>query len=285
MSPMQSAPPQHQDRQPGRESEMNPRPEFEPRHKGADRLKGKVVLVTGGDSGIGRAVCAAMAREGADVAFIYLEEDGDAQDTVRYVEETEGRRCLAIKGDVGFEDFCKDAVKQTVDTLGRLDVLVNNAAEQHEQDSLLDITAEQLERTFRTNVFGYFYMTKSALPHLQEGSRIINTASVTAYKGNPVLVDYSATRGAVVAFTRALSNQLASKGIAVNGVAPGPIWTPFIPSTFDADKVKEFGTDVPMGRPGQPYEVAACHLFLALPENSYMSGQFLHVNGGTVVGG
>ena len=284
MSPVEHVPGQTQSHQPGSEGAMDPAPEFAPPYKGAGRLEGKAVLITGGDSGIGRAVAAAMANEGADIAIVYLEENDDAEATKAWIEKA-GRRCVTIAGDIGDEAFCKEAAKRAVDGLGRIDILVNNAAEQHAQESILDISGEQLERTFRTNVFGYFYMTKAVLPHLKEGSRIINTTSVTAYKGNPTLLDYSSTRGAIVAFTRGLANQLADKKIAVNGVAPGPIWTPFIPATFGEEGVEGFGENVPLGRPGQPYEVAACHLFLALPENSYMSGQVLHPNGGTVVGG
>jgi NAD(P)-dependent dehydrogenase (short-subunit alcohol dehydrogenase family) len=263
---------------------MTPEPEFAPRYRGADKLKGRIALISGGDSGIGRAVAVAFAREGADIAFIYLEEDKDADDTCGMVE-AEGRTVMKLKGDMGDEAFCREAVSRVIDRFGRLDVLVNNAAEQHVQTSLEDISAEQLERTFRTNIFGYFYLTKAALPHLRPGASIVNTTSVTAYKGNPVLVDYSATKGAIVAFTRSLSQALAEKGIRVNGVAPGPIWTPLIPATFSEDKVETFGTNTPLGRPGQPNEVASCHLFLATEDSSYMTGQVLHPNGGTVVAG
>jgi NAD(P)-dependent dehydrogenase (short-subunit alcohol dehydrogenase family) len=276
-------PPQHQDRQPGLESEMTPKPDAEKEEvKGCDKLKGKVALITGGDSGIGRAVAIAYAKEGADVAIVYLNEHNDAKETAREVEQ-EGRRCLPIAGDIGDEQFCRDAVQQTVRELGRLDILVNNAAEQHPQDSIEDITAEQLERTFRTNIFAMFYLTKAALKHLKKGSAIINTTSVTAYKGSPQLLDYSSTKGAIVAFTRSLSQSLVEKGIRVNGVAPGPIWTPLIPSTFPPEKVASFGADVPMKRPGQPAEVASCYVFLASDDSSYIAGQILHPNGGEVV--
>lgn len=278
-------PPQHQDQQPGIEAEMTPQPQAErPEHKGSGKLRGKVALITGGDSGIGRAVAIAFAREGADVAIGYLNEHEDAEETRRQVEE-EGRRCLLIAGDIGDEPFCQQMVQRTVDELGKLNVLVNNAAEQHPQDSIEQITAEQLERTFRTNIFSFFYLTKAALKHLKEGSTIINTASVTAYKGSPQLLDYSSTKGAIVAFTRSLSMSLIEKGIRVNGVAPGPIWTPLIPATFPEDKVASFGADVPMKRPGQPSEVASCYVFLASEDSSYISGQMLHPNGGEVVNG
>jgi NAD(P)-dependent dehydrogenase (short-subunit alcohol dehydrogenase family) len=278
-------PPQHQDQQPGIEAEMTPQPQAErPQHKGSGKLRGKVALITGGDSGIGRAVAIAFAREGADVAIGYLNEHEDAEEAKRQVEE-EGRRCVLLAGDIGDEPFCQQMVQRTVDELGKLDVLVNNAAEQHPQDSIEQITAEQLERTFRTNIFSFFYLTKAALKHLKEGSTIINTASVTAYKGSPQLLDYSSTKGAIVAFTRSLSMSLIEKGIRVNGVAPGPIWTPLIPATFPEDKVANFGADVPMKRPGQPSEVASCYVFLASEDSSYISGQMLHPNGGEVING
>src|SRR4051794_9110172 len=281
----QLQPPQQQDRQPGLESEMTPQPKAERRdYRGSGKLSERVALITGGDSGIGRAVAIAFAKEGADVAIVYLNEHGDAEETKREVEQ-EGRRCLLIAGDVGDEGFCRQAVRRTMDERGQLHILVNNAAEQHPQESIEKITAEQLERTFRTNIFAMFYLVKAALPHLQDGSAIINTTSVTAYKGNPMLIDYSSTKGAIVAFTRALSQSLVEKGIRVNAVAPGPIWTPLIPATFPPDKVKEFGSDVPMKRPGQPVEVATCFVFLASDDSSYLAGQVLHPNGGTVVNG
>lgn len=276
-------PPQHQDQQPGSESEMTPKPQAQgSNYRAAGKLEGKVALITGGDSGIGRSVAILYAKEGADVAIMYLSEDQDAEETKRLVE-AEGKRCVMIKGDVGDEQFCQQAVQQTVQELGHLDILINNAAEQHPQESIEKITAEQLERTFRTNIFGMFFMAKAALPHLKEGSAIINTTSVTAYKGNPQLLDYSSTKGAIVAFTRSLSKSLVEKKIRVNGVAPGPIWTPLIPSTFPEEKVESFGAQVPMQRAGQPEEVAPCYVFLASDDSSYMSGQILHPNGGEVV--
>ena len=276
-------PPQHQDHRPGSEAEMTPKPQSQgSQYRAGGKLQGKVALITGGDSGIGRAVAILYAKEGADVAIVYLSEQQDAEETKRLVE-AEGKRCLPIPGDIGEEQFCKLAVQQTVNELGNLDILINNAAEQHPQQSIEDITAEQLERTFRTNIFAMFFLTKAALPHLKKGSVIINTTSVTAYKGNPQLLDYSSTKGAIVAFTRSLSQSLIEKGMRVNGVAPGPIWTPLIPSTFPEEKVKSFGAQVPMQRAGQPDEVAPCYVFLASDDSSYMSGQILHPNGGEIV--
>jgi NAD(P)-dependent dehydrogenase (short-subunit alcohol dehydrogenase family) len=279
----QSLPPQEQDRQPGRESEMTPKPDYEPRFPGSGRLEGKTALITGGDSGIGRAASILFAREGANVAIVYLEEDKDAEETKALVED-EGGKCLLVKGDVASSKFCADAVKRTVAEFGGLDVLVNNAAEQHEQDEVEDITEKQLEKTFRTNIFGYFLMTQAAMPHLGKGAAIVMTTSVTAYRGHDTLVDYASTKGAIVSFIRSLSKQLAEEGIRVNGVAPGPIWTPLIPASFDADAVAEFGKHVPLGRPGQPNEVAPSILFLACADSSYMTGQVLHPNGGEMVG-
>ena len=278
-------PPQRQERRPGIESQMTPRPQAEDgEYRGSDKLSDKIALITGGDSGIGRAVAIAFAKEGADISVVYLNEHEDAKETQRQVEE-EGRRCILIAGDIGEESFCRDAVERTVKELGALDILINNAAEQHPQDSIEKISAEQLERTFRTNIFSFFFMVKSALKHLKEGSAIINTTSVTAYKGSPHLLDYSATKGAIVAFTRSLAQALIDRGIRVNGVAPGPIWTPLIPSTFPPEKVANFGGDVPMKRPGQPAEVAPCYVFLASDDSSYIAGQILHPNGGEVVNG
>ncbi|WP_213526708.1 SDR family oxidoreductase [Paenibacillus sp. J31TS4] len=281
----QTMPPQHQNQQPGIEKEMTPRPKAVDRaYKGSGKLEGKVALITGGDSGIGRAAAVCYAKEGADVSIVYLTENEDAKETKRLIE-AEGRKCLLIAGDIGDESFCRDAVEQTVRELGKLDILVNNAGEQHPQKTIEDITQQQLEKTFRTNIFSMFYLTKAAMPHLKEGSAIINTASITAYKGSPELLDYSATKGAIVSFTRSLSASLVDKGIRVNGVAPGPIWTPLIPSTFDEQKVATFGSDVPMKRPGQPEELGPAYVYLVSDDSSYMTGQMLHVNGGTVVNG
>lgn len=276
-------PPQTQSRQPGIESKMRPLPESDGEHyRPAGKLRDLTALITGGDSGIGRAVAIAYAKEGADVAIVYLNEHDDAKETKRKVEEL-GRRCILIAGDVGDPEFCADAVSLTVEEFGKLDVLVNNAAEQHPQESLLDITPEQLERTFRTNIFAYFYMAREALQHLRPGSVIINTSSVTAYRGSEHLIDYASTKAAIVGFTRSLALALAEKDIRVNGVAPGPIWTPLIPATFDAKEVAMFGNDVPLRRAGQPDEVAPSFVFLASSDSSYMTGQMLHPNGGEVV--
>jgi NAD(P)-dependent dehydrogenase (short-subunit alcohol dehydrogenase family) len=264
---------------------MTPRPRAEdPNARGTGKLRGKVALVTGGDSGIGRAVVLAFAKEGADVAIIYLNEHRDAAETVRLAKQS-GVRAFRMAGDVGREPFCRQAIRRTVKALGRLDILVNNAAEQHPQTSLSAISARQLERTFRTNIFSFFYLTKAALRHLRKGSAIINTSSVTAYRGSPHLMDYAATKGAIVSFTRSLSQALASRGIRVNAVAPGPIWTPLIPASFQRRKVATFGSDVPLGRAGEPAEVAPCYVLLASADGSYMTGQVLHPNGGEIVNG
>ena len=277
-------PPQEQERQPGLEADMEPLPEVALVERPGGRLENRAAIVTGGDSGIGRAVAVAFAREGADVAILYLDEHDDAEEARALVQE-EGRRCLTIAGDIGDERHCADAVRHAVGELGRLDILVNNAAEQHPVDDITQISAAQLERTFRTNVFSVFFMTRAALPHLGEGAAIVNTTSVTAYQGNPKLIDYSATKGAIVAFTRALSASLAERGIRVNAVAPGPVWTPLIPSTFDAESVASFGEDVPLGRPGQPADIAPSYVFLASEDAAYITGQVLHPNGGTIVNG
>jgi len=262
---------------------MVPRPQMDrPEYKGSGKLEQKVALITGGDSGIGRAVAILFAREGADVAISYLDEHTDAEETARLVDQ-ERRHCLKLPGDIGIEKTCQEMVRQTVDRFGKLDILVNNAAEQHPQEDILKISSEQLERTFRTNIFAQFYMVKAALPQLKPGSVVINTTSVTAYRGSSHLLDYAATKGAIVAFTRSLSEALVSKGIRVNGVAPGPIWTPLIPSTFPSEQVEKFGSDVPMKRAGEPMEVAPCYVFLASSDSSYMSGQVLHPNGGEVL--
>ncbi|BCM92072.1 general stress protein 39 [Abditibacteriota bacterium] len=278
-------PPQQQDQQPGIEAEMTPAPIYlSESYKAAGKLAGKVALVTGGDSGIGRAVAVLFAHEGADVAIAYLSEDEDAKVVKAEVEKV-GRKCLLLPGDVGVKAHAKEVVEKTVAEFGKLDILVNNAAEQHTQDDILDISEEQLSSTFRTNIFAYFFMVQAALPHLKEGAKIINTTSVTAYEGSPQLLDYSSTKGAILAFTRSLSQALIEKGIRVNGVAPGPIWTPFIPSTMPKDKVAKFGEDTPMKRAGQPFEVGTCYVFLASDDSSYIAGQTLHPNGGEVVNG
>lgn len=283
--PKQQRPPQQQHRQPGLESEMTPKPKSEDqKHHGTGKLSRKVAIITGGDSGIGRAIAISFAREGADLAIAYLDEHKDAEETQRLVEQ-EGRRCVLIPGDVGNHEHCIHAVGTVLRELGRLDILVNNAAQQQPQDSLEKITPAQLERTFRTNIFSYFFMAQAALPHLEEGASIINTTSVTAYKGSPQLLDYSSTKGAIVSFTRSLSLALVEKKIRVNAVAPGPIWTPLIPSTFPPEKTATFGSDVPLQRAGQPEEVAPSYVFLASDDASYMTGQVLHPNGGTVVNG
>jgi NAD(P)-dependent dehydrogenase (short-subunit alcohol dehydrogenase family) len=276
-------PAQKQDRQPGRESEMRPQPDYQPKYPGCGRLKDKVALITGGDSGIGRAVAVAMAREGAKIAIVYLEEHKDADETIAAVER-EGSRAIKVAGDVGDEQFCRDAVDQTMKAFGRLDILVNNAAEQHETEDFREIDRRQIERTFRTNVFSFFFMTKHALAHMHRGASVINTTSVTAFQGHKTLLDYAATKGAIVAFTRSLSEALVEQGIRVNAVAPGPIWTPLIPASFEPERVAKHGANAPMKRAGQPNEVAPCYVFLACEDASYMSGQVLHPNGGNVVG-
>jgi NAD(P)-dependent dehydrogenase (short-subunit alcohol dehydrogenase family) len=278
-------PRQHQHQKPGREDKMTPRPKVTlPKYRGSRKLAGKVALITGGDSGIGRATAVLFAREGANVAISYLNEEKDAKETRRMVE-AEGKKCLLLPGDVGQEEFCQQAVADTVQRFRRLDILVNNAAEQHPQEDIQRITDEQLQRTFRTNIFSFFYFAKAALRHFKSGAVIINTTSVTAYRGSEHLLDYSSTKGAIVAFTRSLAKAVAEQGIRVNAVAPGPIWTPLIPSTFSAEEVAEFGTDVPLKRPGEPREVAPCFVFLASTDSSYMTGQVLHPNGGEVVNG
>ena len=272
-------------RMPGHESAMNDKPEWEPRYPGSGRLAGKVAIVTGGDSGIGRATAILFAREGAKVAISHLEEDDDAQFTADRIAD-EGSEALIHRGDLGDPAVCADLVRQTVDKWGRLDVLVNNAGEQHPDQDITDITPEQLQRTFQTNIYSMFYLVQAARPHLKQGAAIVNCTSITGYKGSKELLDYSSTKGAITAFTRSLSENLIEDGIRVNAVAPGPIWTPLNPfGGASKEKMKTFGENTPMGRPGQPNEVAPCFLFLACEDSSYMSGQVLHPNGGTIVNG
>lgn len=276
-------PPQHQTRQPGIESIMVPRPIYDnPYYQGSGKLRNKVAIITGGDSGIGRAVAVAFAKEGADMAIAYLYERPDALETKAAVERL-GRRCLLIEGDLRDEQFSKKVVNDTLQCFGHLDILVNNIGVQFPQQSILDISSEQLENTFRTNIFSFFYMTKAALPHLKCGSTIINTASITAYQGKEELIDYSSTKGAIVSFTRSLSLSLVKQGIRVNAVAPGPTWTPLIPSSYSAEEVKTFGLEVPMKRAAQPFELAPAYVYLASSDSSNVSGQVIHVNGGAMV--
>lgn len=282
IKPPKQQPAQQQKKQPGIESEMDPKPVYDSDMPGAGRLEGKVAIITGGDSGIGRAVAVHFAKEGADVAIIYLDEHDDAEETKRAVAKY-GKEAFLIDTDIAEEQNCKSAVQQVLEQFGHIDILVNNAAMQFEQHNVEDITAEQLERTFKVNIFSQFYMARFVAPHLKDGSTIINTASITAYRGNEVLMDYASTKGAIVAFTRSLSHSMVKRGIRVNAVAPGPVWTPLIPASFPAEKVKEFGKDVPMGRPAQPAEIAPCYVFLASTESSFITGQVLHPNGGVTV--
>lgn len=275
-------PEQKQKRQPGREYKMDPQPEIiRDTYKGSHKLQNKVALITGGDSGIGRAVAVHFAREGAIIAIVYLEEGTDAEKTKELVE-AEGSSCLLLEGDIKDPKFCKYAVDETLTHHQKIDILVNNAAVQYPKDEVEEITSDQLAETFKTNIFSMFYITQEVVPHLKEGAHIINTTSVTAYRGSEHLLDYSSTKGAITSFTRSLAKNLAPKKIIVNAVAPGPIWTPLIPSTFD--EVSEFGADVPLGRAGQPSEVAPAYVFLASEDSSYVTGQVIHVNGGEVVG-
>ena len=281
---MTSIPAQHQDRMPAHEHEMEPAPDYTPRYPGVGKLKDKVALVTGGDSGIGRAVSVLFAREGAKVAIAYLDEHEDAEETRRLVEE-EGSEALLLPGDLGKKAHATEVVQRTVERFGGLDVLVNNASQQYYETELEEIEEEQLRHLLESNIASYFFVTQAALEHLPHGTgRIVNTASVNAFKGNPVLVDYSTTRGAITAFTRSIATQLAPKGIRVNSVAPGPVWTPFIPGSMPADKVEGFGDNAPLGRAGQPWEIATSYLFLACEDGSYFTGQTLHPNGGKIVG-
>jgi NAD(P)-dependent dehydrogenase (short-subunit alcohol dehydrogenase family) len=277
-------PAQHQTHQPGEEAAMVPRPRSEPlgAPAGIGKLEGKVVLITGGDSGIGHAVALLFAREGASLALGYLDEEADAHRTRDEVEQA-GAECILLRGDVGSPRFCREAVAAVIARYGKIDVLINNAAQQYPQENILDISEQQLEKTFRTNIFSMFYMVQAALPHLARGARIINTTSVTAYRGSAHLLDYAATKGAIVAFTRSLAQQLVKSGVHVNAVAPGPVWTPLIPASFPAEEVSQFGAQVPMKRPGQPDEIAPCYLFLATEGAAYMSGQVLHPNGGEII--
>ncbi|RZJ76248.1 MAG: SDR family oxidoreductase [Flavobacterium sp.] len=285
MAKPDTLPKQEQDNQPGDEYKMTPEPEvIRESYKGSGKLKDKKAIITGGDSGIGRSAAVHFAREGADVAIIYYNEDKDASETKRMIED-EGRKCFLISGDLKNESFCKKAVADAVKQLGGLNIVVNNAAVQFPKTEFKDITGDQVRETFETNIISFFYVTREAMKHLEKGDCIINTASVTAYRGSEHLIDYSSTKGAIVSFTRSTSAMLAEKGIRVNGVAPGPIWTPLIPATFDAEQVAEFGKDTPMKRAGQPSEVGPAYVFLASEDASYITGQIIHINGGEVVGG
>ena len=271
--------------QPGTQSEMDPDPiSIRDTYRGSEKLKGKIALITGGDSGIGRSAAQHFAREGADIAIVYLNEDTDAENTKKAIED-EGRTCLLIKGDVTDEQFCKDAVQKTVDKFKKLNIIVNNAAMQFPKTSIGEISSESLHKTFETNIYSFFYITQAAINHLHKGDVVINTASITAYRGSDHLIDYSSTKGAIVAFTRSLSKSLVKKEIRVNAVAPGPIWTPLIVATFSGENLENFGKDAPMGRPGQPSEVGPAYVFLASEDSSYMTGHVLHINGGEIIGG
>lgn len=275
--------PKQTQKTPGSQEQMTPEPEIiRKNYRGSGKLEGKVALITGGDSGIGRSVAVHFAREGADIVILYLSEHQDAQ-TTRELVEKEGKECMLISGDVGNRDFCSEAIKKVIDEFGKLNILVNNAGEQHPAKEMQDIDLDLMEKTFRTNIFSMFYLTKEALKYMEKGDSIINTSSVTAYRGQSMLLDYSSTKGAITTFTRSLSENLAPKGIRVNGVAPGPIWTPLIPSTFDKEKIASFGKNVPLGRAGHPSEVAPAYVFLASEDASYITGQFIHPNGGDFI--
>jgi len=277
--------PQTQEK-PGFEEEMKQKPVSEKsEQESTNKLKDRVALITGGDSGIGKGVALLFAKEGADIAIIYLSETEDAEETKQRIEKEYGKKCLLIQGDIADEKFCEQSVQKVIDAYGRIDILINNAATQYDAKELTDIKTDNMLKTFQTNIFSMFWITKSALPHMKKGSAIVNTTSVTAYRGSPHLMDYAATKGAIVAFTRSLAGNLVKKGIRVNAVAPGPIWTPLITSSFNEKQVAEFGSDSPMGRPGQPAEVAPCYLFLASDDASYMTGQVLHPNGGEIING
>ncbi|WP_027623874.1 SDR family oxidoreductase [Clostridium lundense] len=280
-----SLPGQHQSKHPGMECTLNPKPIFDnPNYTASNKLNDKVALITGGDSGIGRAVAVAYAKEGANLAIVYYDEHEDAEETKKIIESL-GRKCLLIPGDITDNKFCNNAIQKTINEFKQLNILVNNAAVQYAQNSILDITDEQLEKTFKTNIFSMFYLVRAALPYLKEGSSIINTASITAYKGDERLIDYSCTKGAIVTFTRSMALSLAKMGVRVNAVAPGPVWTPLIPSSFDVGEVATFGTDTAMGRPAQPVELASTYVFLASNDASFITGEIVHVNGGKIVNG
>ena len=285
-SPKKKLRPVQKQQRPGLEKKMKPRPVFDyPQVKGSGKLKDKVAFITGGDSGIGKATAILFAKEGADIAIAYLNETRDAKETKQIIEDRYNRTCLLIKGDLSREQHCKDAVEKTITKFGRIDILVNNAAIHYENEGLSSLSTKELLKTFSTNIFSFFWVTKAALRYMKKGGCIINSSSVTAYRGSGGLIDYASTKGAIVSFTRSLSANLAKKGIRVNGVAPGPIWTPLIPSSFQGKKVATHGSDVPLQRAGEPVEIAPSYLFLACADSSYMTGQFLHPNGGEIING